>query len=54
MNMRFATWNIRSSASSLKTVASKLAKYKLHSVGVQEVRWDEVGIQPVDDYRKRD
>jgi len=40
--MRCGTWNAMSlcRAGSLKTVASKLSKYKLDLVGVQEVRWD--------------
>jgi hypothetical protein len=42
-DMRFGTWNIRSlyRAGSLTTAASELARYKLASVGVQEVRWDK-------------
>jgi hypothetical protein len=45
MNVRFGTWNVRnlSGSDSLKTVASKLAKYKLHLVEVQEFRWDKGG-----------
>jgi hypothetical protein len=31
-------------------VASKLVKYKLDQVAVQEVRWVEGGSQPADDY----
>jgi hypothetical protein len=37
-------------ADSLKTVASELAKYNLDLITVQEVRWDEDGSQPTDDY----
>ena len=39
------TWNVRSlyRAGSLMTVAKELARYKLHLVGVQEVRWDKEG-----------
>jgi exonuclease III len=51
MDMRFGTWNVRSlyRAGSMKTVASKLAKYNLDLAAVQEVRWDEGGRQPADD-----
>jgi hypothetical protein len=35
---------------SLKTVSGELAKYKLHLVGVQEVRWDKGGTEPADNY----
>jgi len=35
---------------SLKTGASQSAKYKVDLVGVQEVRWDSSGDEPVDDY----
>ena len=40
--MRFAAWNVRSlyRSRSVTTVARELARYKLDSVGVQEVRWD--------------
>jgi hypothetical protein len=43
--MSSGTWNVRSMyrSGSLMTVASKLAKYKLALVGVQEVRWDKEG-----------
>jgi exonuclease III len=41
MDMRFGTWNVRSRAGSLKTVARELGKYKLDLVGVQEVRWEK-------------
>jgi hypothetical protein len=34
----------------LKTVASKLVKYKLDLVAVQGVKWVEGGSQPADDY----
>jgi hypothetical protein len=39
--MRFGTWNVRRlyRSGSLKMVARELGKYKLESVGVQEVRW---------------
>jgi hypothetical protein len=32
-------------ADSLITVSKELAEYKLHFVGVQEVRWDEDGTE---------
>jgi hypothetical protein len=32
------------------TVARELARYKLDSVGVQEVRWDKVGTIRAGDY----
>jgi hypothetical protein len=52
MGMRFGTWNVRSlyRSGSLKTVSGELAKYKLHLVGVQEVRWDKGGTEPAGDY----
>jgi hypothetical protein len=34
----------------LKSVSGELAKYKLDLVGVQEVRWDKGGTEPVGDY----
>jgi hypothetical protein len=37
-------------AGSLKTVSSELGKCQLDLVAVQEVRWDEGGNQPADDY----
>jgi len=40
MDTRFGTWNVRSP---LNTVASELAKYNLHLLAVQEVRWDKGG-----------
>jgi hypothetical protein len=33
----------------LNTVSRELAKYKLHLVGVQGVRWDKGGTEPADD-----
>jgi len=43
--MRFGNSNVSclNRAGSLKTVARKLARYKLDLVGVQEVRWDKGG-----------
>ena len=42
MDMTFGAWNVRSlyRAGSLTGAAMELSKYKLHLVGVQEVRWD--------------
>jgi exonuclease III len=47
MDMRFATWNVRSlyRAGSLMTVSRELARYKLDLVGVQEVRWEGGGTE---------
>jgi exonuclease III len=44
--MRFRTWNIRSLHRScqLATAARELVRCKLDLVGVQEVRWDKVGL----------
>jgi exonuclease III len=52
MDMRFGTWNVRSlyRSDSLKTVSGELTEYKLHLVGVQEVRWDKGGTEPAGDY----
>jgi hypothetical protein len=52
MGMRFGTWNVRSlfKAGSLKTVTSKLAKYNLGLVPVQEVRCVKGGSEPAYDY----
>jgi len=49
--MRFGTWNIWSlyRTGSL-TAASKLARYKLDLVGVQEDRWDKGGTVRTGDY----
>jgi exonuclease III len=38
--MRFVTWNVRSL---YMAAARELRKYKLHLLGVQEVRWDRRG-----------
>jgi hypothetical protein len=45
MDVRFGTWNVRSlcRAGSLVTVSKELSKYKLHLVGVQEVRLEGGG-----------
>jgi hypothetical protein len=52
MDMRFGTWILRSlyRIDSLKTVTRELGKYKLHLVGVQEVRWEEGGTEQAEDY----
>jgi hypothetical protein len=52
MDMRFATWNVRSlyGAGSLKTVSRELTRYKLDLVGVQEVRWEGSGTEPAGEY----
>jgi exonuclease III len=52
MDMRFGTWNVRSlyRAGSLMTVVRELSKCKLDLVGVQEVRWDRGGTEPVGEY----
>jgi hypothetical protein len=58
MDMTFGLWNVRSlyRAGSLMTVLRKLSKYKLDLVGVQEVRWEGGGTEPVGEcscfYRK--
>jgi hypothetical protein len=45
MDMRFGLWNVRSlyRVGSLMTAAKELEKYKLHLVGVQEVRQEGGG-----------
>jgi hypothetical protein len=52
MDMRFGTWDVRSlyRAGSLMTVAKEISKYKLHLVGVQEVRWERGGTEPAGEY----
>jgi hypothetical protein len=44
-DIRFVAWNVRSlyRTGSLRAAARDLARYKLHLVGVQEVRWDKGG-----------
>jgi hypothetical protein len=48
MVFRFGTGNIKSlyRAGSLETVSKELLKYKLHLVGVQEVRWEGGDTKP--------
>jgi hypothetical protein len=50
--MRFGLWNVRSlyRAASLMTVSRELTRYKLDLVGVQEVRWEGSGTEPVGEY----
>jgi hypothetical protein len=52
MDMRFGTWNVRSTyrAGSLTALAEEISKYKLDIVGVQEVRWDGGGTKPACEY----
>jgi hypothetical protein len=52
MDMIFGTWNVRSMyrEGSLRAVAEEISKYKLHLVGVQEVRWDGGGTEPACKY----
>jgi hypothetical protein len=52
MDTTFGTWNVRSlyKIGSFKTVSSELGKYKLDSVGVQEVRWEKVGTERAEAY----
>jgi hypothetical protein len=48
MDMRYGIWNVRCMyrAESLRAVAEETRKYKLHLVGVQEVKWDKGGTEP--------
>jgi hypothetical protein len=52
MDMRFGMWNVSSlyRAGSLMTVSRELARHKLDLVGVQEVRWEGCGTEPVGEY----
>jgi hypothetical protein len=52
MDMRFGTWNVRNlyRVGSLMTVSRELARYELHLVGVQEVRWEGGGTEPAGEY----
>jgi hypothetical protein len=49
---RFGLWNVRNlyRVGSLMTVSRELSRYKLDLVGVQEVRWEGGGIEPVGEY----
>jgi hypothetical protein len=50
--MTVGTWKVRSlyRVGAIKSVVGELEKYKLGSVGVQEVRWEGEGYQTVDTY----
>jgi exonuclease III len=50
--MRYGTWNIRSlhRTRPLKTAAREVGSYKVDLVGVQEVRWEKIGIERAEDY----
>jgi hypothetical protein len=52
MDMRFGTWNVRSTyrAGFLRAVALEISKYKLDLVGVQEVRRGGRGTESADEY----
>jgi hypothetical protein len=52
MDTRFGSWNVRSfyRAGSQMTVSRELSKFKLHLVGVQEVRWEGGGTEPAGEY----
>jgi hypothetical protein len=51
-DVKFGSWSVRSlyRAGSLTTVTKELPKYKLDLVGVQEVRWEGGGTEPVGKY----
>jgi hypothetical protein len=46
--MRFGTWDVRSlyRADPLLSASKELSKYKLHLLGVQEVKWEGGGTEP--------
>jgi len=49
--MRLGTSNVSLyGTGSLNTVASELAKFKLDLVAVGEVRWENVGSEPLDEW----
>jgi len=50
--MRFGTWNVRIlyRVGSLTAAAWELARFKLHLVSVQEVRWSKGGTVSAGDY----
>jgi len=55
MDMRFSAWTVWSlySSGSLTTSARELqitGRYKLHLIGVKEVRWDKGGTVRAGDY----
>jgi len=45
--MRFGTWNVRSFC---RADTTKLEKYKLDIMVIKEVRWNNSGSRPPDDY----
>jgi hypothetical protein len=50
--MRFGTWNVSnfSKSSTLKSTATKFAKYKSDLMAVQGEKWHKSDIKPADDY----
>jgi hypothetical protein len=52
MDMKFGIWNVRSlyRACSLMIFVKEISKYKSDLTGVQEVRWDRGGTEPVGEY----
>jgi hypothetical protein len=52
MDMRFGIWNVRRlhMAGSLMTVAKVISNYKLHVVGVQNIKLDRDGNKPTGKY----
>jgi hypothetical protein len=46
--MRFGTWKVRSMyrADLFRAVAEEISNYKLHFLGVQNIRWDGDGTEP--------
>jgi hypothetical protein len=52
MDMRLGTRNVRSMyrAGSLRAAGEEISKYKLHLMGVQEVRWNGGGTEGAGDY----
>jgi exonuclease III len=52
MDVRFATWNVRSiyRAGSLRAIAEDISKYKLDLVGVPEIRWEKGGTERRGEY----
>jgi exonuclease III len=50
--MKFGTWNVMSlcKVGAIKSVIGELEKYKLDSVGVEEVRWEGEGYKTADNF----
>jgi exonuclease III len=50
--MRIGLWNVRSlyRAGYLMIVSRELSKWKLHLLGMQEVRWEGCGTEPAGEY----